>query len=70
MVKADNGWIAISEQLPPENIPVDTKIHDSRGERNHQVMVFHSNLWWIDHSVHVYYTPTHWRRICPTLIGR
>ena len=56
-------WVKTSDRLPEENMIVDTKIHDSRGERNHQTMVFHSNLWWVSRTVHTYYTPTHWRYI-------
>lgn len=59
--KSDN-WISTSEQLPPENQIVDTKIDDEKGIRNEQELVYSHNLWFLpDKSMYVYYTPTHWR---------
>lgn len=56
-------WISTSEQLPPENQIVDTKIDDEKGVRNEQELVYSHNLWFLpDKSMYVYYTPTHWRR--------
>jgi len=57
-------WTLISNQLPPENIPVLTKIEDSAGIRNETVLIRQSNLWFLsDMSMYVYYTPTHWSYI-------
>lgn len=61
LCKSDN-WIATSEQLPPENQIVDTKIDDEKGLRNECQLIFSRNLWWLpDKSMYVYYSPTHWR---------
>lgn len=57
-----DSWIATSEQLPPENQIVDTKVEDEKGLRNEQQLIFSNNLWWLpDKSMYVYYTPTHWK---------
>jgi len=57
-----NNWISISEQMPPENQIVDTKIDDKNGIRNETQLVFYKNLWWFpDKSMYVYYSPTHWK---------
>jgi hypothetical protein len=54
------GWQEIA--TAPENMPVLTKIHDARGERNEQPLKRRGRLWWYpDGDVYVYYTPTHWR---------
>lgn len=56
------GWISTSEQLPPENQIVDTKIDDEKGLRNDCQLIFSNNLWWLpDKSMYIYYTPTHWK---------
>lgn len=58
----DSRWISTEEELPPENVSVDTKIDDSRGIRNETHLVRRNNLWFFpDFSMYVYYTPTHWR---------
>jgi hypothetical protein len=45
----------------PQGVPVLTKISDERGDRNEQPLVRKGNLWWfVDGSMYVYYTPTHW----------
>lgn len=62
-------WIKITDQLPPENVMVMTKIDDEQGIRNVQPlrlvdtklsgrMFFHA-----DGLMYVYYTPTHWAYI-------
>lgn len=57
-------WFKTSEKLPPENIVVETKIHDEKGWRNDAKLKRKGNLWFLpDGSMYVYYTPTHWR-IC------
>lgn len=55
-------WIKTSEQLPPENVVVETKIHDEKYCRNETKLIRNGNLWFLpDKSMYVYYTPTHWR---------
>lgn len=57
------GWIKISDELPPENIVVETKIDDGKGVRNQGKLKRKGKLWFFpDNSMYVYYTPTHWRR--------
>ncbi len=56
-------WIACSQVLPANGVEVETKVHDSDGERNVQTLVRKGRLWFIpDMSMYVYYTPTHWRQ--------
>jgi hypothetical protein len=46
----------------PENVPVFTKIDDELGVRNEQPLKRQGRLWWfVDGSMYVYYTPTHWK---------
>ena len=55
-------WKRVSEELPPERVPVETKIDDGKGCRNVQVLMRIKNLWFFrDGSMYVYYTPTNWR---------
>lgn len=63
-----DGWISVSEQLPPCDEVVNTKIFDEEnGERNIQQlkqMTGTGRHWWFpDGSMYVYYTPTHWQPI-------
>jgi hypothetical protein len=52
-------WYPI--ETAPEDITINTKIDDERGERNEQYLVRRGNLWFVpDESMYVYYTPTHW----------
>ena len=53
-------WNPISSA--PEGQAVMTKIDDSLGERNEQVMVKNGNLWFAG-EMYVYYQPTHWREL-------
>jgi hypothetical protein len=54
-------WREVSEQLPTENVVVQTKIDDKDGERNEQPLKRRGRLWFYpDDSMYVYYTPTHW----------
>lgn len=46
----------------PVGVWLDTKISDSNGERNRQVMKYERGLWWID-GMYVYYWPTHYKEI-------
>lgn len=55
-------WRNIVYELPKENVVVETKIHDAKGERNVVRLQRRKNLWFLeDSSVYVYYVPTHWR---------
>lgn len=55
-------WKRISEQNPPKNRVIWTKIIDKNGtERMEQELVWDGILWWIPNKkMYVYYTPTHW----------
>ena len=54
-------WISTKIQLPPEGVPVQTKIDDHHGERNQCKLIRHGRLWFFeDKTMYVYYTPTHW----------
>jgi len=56
------GWIRCVDILPPDGVPVPTKIDDAKGCRNEQDLKRQGNLWFVpDGSIYVYYTPTHWR---------
>lgn len=56
-------WIKTSCKLPPEETIVETKIDDGKGCRNVQKLKRRGRLWFFsDGSMHVYYTPTHWRK--------
>jgi hypothetical protein len=55
-------WIPCSDSLPPEAVPVMTKIDDYAGVRNQQSLKRMGRLWFFpDGSMYVYYEPTHWR---------
>ncbi len=54
-------WKLITEETPPANKVLKTKIDDKDGIRNEQELLLDNNLWWYpDKSMYVYYTPTHW----------
>lgn len=58
------NWRRFSDELPPENEVVETKIDDKDGVRNEQKLKRIGNLmWFADSSMYVYYSPTHWRSI-------
>lgn len=60
----NNEWINVRDQIPPQNMVVDTKIDDKDGVRNHQLLKLNGKLWYFkDDSMYVYYCPTHWRHI-------
>lgn len=62
--KEAQGWHEISQELPDENVVVETKIDDGIFVRNIQKLKRTKNLWFFpDGSMHVYYTPTHWRKL-------
>lgn len=54
-------WIKITEEQPPQDMSVCTKIDNAQGSRNVQHLRMRGKLWWLpDGSMYVYYTPTHW----------
>lgn len=58
------NWISINDELPPENVTVETQIRDENGARNKRLLYRKGNLWFPrGSSVYVYYTPTHWAYI-------
>jgi hypothetical protein len=60
----NNQWIPLYLLKPNTNRIVETKISDSKGERNIANLRFEKNHWWHDDmSMYVYYAPTHWREI-------
>ena len=57
-----SAWIRCKDQMPPQNLRVETKIDDEKGVRNEADLVFQRRLWWMpDMSMYIYYCPTHWR---------
>lgn len=59
-----SAWIAVTEQAPPRDVEVETKIDDGRGCRNQTTLKLHGNLWFFpDMSMYIYYSPTHWRHL-------
>ena len=61
-MSATNEWIRVSDNPPPNNKVVSTKIDDASGPRNEQRLKRSGNLWFVpDGSTYVYYTPTHWK---------
>lgn len=53
-------WMPIASA--PERTVVLTKISDADGDRNEQELQRDGRLWFLpDHSMYVYYTPTHWK---------
>ena len=60
-------WKRCSDQLPPLDVEVMTKIDDSKGCRNEQTLKRYQrepharSLWFVPGgSMYVYYEPTHW----------
>lgn len=60
-------WKRCSDQLPPLDLEVMTKIDDANGCRNEQTLKLYQRspetrpMWFFpDMSMYVYYTPTHW----------
>jgi hypothetical protein len=56
-------WTKTTDQLPPENVWVETKIHDEKGIRNEQSLKRVGYLWFMSDDMYVYYKPTHWRHL-------
>jgi hypothetical protein len=53
-------WERIDSTIPPENVPVLTKIDDRDGVRNEQVLTRKGSLYFCSDGMYVYYRPTHW----------
>lgn len=60
-VTPERIWHRVAEIQAPEGEFVETKIHDERGERNHQELRRQGRLWFMHDKMYVYYEPTHWR---------
>lgn len=63
-------WKRCSDDLPPVDVVVMTKIDDSKGCRNEQTLKRQQrtpetrSLWFVpDGSMYVYYEPTHWANV-------
>lgn len=55
-------WTPITLTSPPDGVIVNTIISDEYGVRNESFLRRSGNLWFFpDHSMYVYYTPTHWK---------
>ena len=55
-------WTRFNRILPPDGKVVDTKIDDGYGVRNEQRLLRQGGLMFLpDHSMYVYYAPTHWK---------
>ncbi|HEX8586095.1 MAG TPA: hypothetical protein VF680_17010 [Allosphingosinicella sp.] len=54
-------WIKITQEQPPENQLVKTKVDNGDDAHNEQDLIRKGNLYWEkDEQMYVYYTPTHW----------
>lgn len=54
----DTSWKKVDQELPPEDVIVQTKIGDVDG----QLLCMHKGHWIIPETeMYIYYTPTHWR---------
>lgn len=54
-------WIPVTSGLLPDHARV-VEVLASGGERSQ--LRYDSGLWWLpDGSMHVYFTPTHWREV-------
>lgn len=55
------SWVRCADSLPGEGVVVHTKIDDEKGRRNETMLKRQGRLWFfLDDSMYVYYTPTHW----------
>lgn len=55
-------WRSVKEELPPNGLPVKTRIYDRKGERNVQTLIRRGSLWFInDMNMFVHYVPTDWK---------
>lgn len=56
------GWTETSLVVPENGVVVDTVILDKHGCRGRQRLIRIGNAWLSpDRSIHMYYTPTHWK---------
>lgn len=57
-----SAWQPI--RTAPEDVEVETAIFGASGQRNVCTLVRKGRLWFFpDMSMHVYYSPTHWREV-------
>jgi len=57
-------WTRCEVSPPPEGVVVNTKIDDTNGVRNEQLLKRYGRLYFTpDSSMYVYYTPTHWKPV-------
>ena len=61
-MQALSGWINSYDFPSPDGEIVETKIDDTKGCRNVQLLKRQGRSWF-DGEMYVYYTPTHWRPI-------
>ena len=54
-------WIKVSEQLPPNNINIETKIDGNNAEEDTRELYFCNENWYGSGGSYVYNKPTHWR---------
>ena len=47
-------WIKVLDKLPPENLVVETKLHDEKGVRNVQKLIRIKNLWFYRAKAYYY----------------
>lgn len=58
----DTSWKKVDQELPPEDVIVQTKIDDVDGCRDKRLLCMHKERWVIPGTgMYIYYTPTHWR---------
>lgn len=54
----------MKDQLPIDNISVETKVKNDKGDHKKVVLKKHKHLWFNPETlIYVYYQPTHWRTI-------
>jgi len=59
----DATWHNTLKELPPENIPVETRVNDKNGIGNQQILTRKNNRFFADNDLLCYYTPNEWRYI-------
>lgn len=63
---AEAPWMPIGEGYPPP--PTDQVVQVLTPGGDVRPLIFAATLWWLpDRSMYVYFTPTHWRPIAPSL---
>ncbi len=59
-----NEWIEIKNRLPDNQVLVQTKVADPRGDHSIIPLARHKHLWYNPITFqYIYYTPTHWRSL-------